>query len=249
MTERTNPALWEKVKDYVMKSNIMGTKANEWSARKAQLAVKLYKEKGGEYIGKKSKNSLAKWTEQNWRTKSGLPSHITGERYLPEKAIKALTDKQYQLSSALKRKAMKENIQYSKQPSNITKIIKNIIGSGKSQICMPKSDYLAEHKHLNYLLSHPTQSGLKKEFTKQTQEVAMRGGSYALHAVIVHKPYPLEKAYQEAMSIMKITKPKFMRETQQSYRFRNIPKTKFQSKTFRTKVINPNISLIYGNLK
>ena len=121
--------------------------------------------------------------------------------------------------------------------------------SGKSKICMPKSDYLAEHKHLNYLLSHPTQSGLKKEFAKQTKEVAMRGGSYALHAVIVHKPYPLEKAYQEAMSIMKITKPKFMRETQQSYRFRNIPKTKFQSKSFRTKIINPNISLVFGNLK
>ena len=205
MTERTNPALWQKVKDYVMKSNVMGTKANEWSARKSQLAVKLYKENGGEYIGKKSKNPLAKWTEQNWRTKSGLPSSITGERYLPEKAIKALSNKDYQLSSALKRKAMKENIQYSKQPVRITNIIKNAVGSGKS--------------------------------------------NYALHAVIIHKPYPLKKAYQEAISIMKITKPKFMRETQQSYRFRNIPKTKFQSKSFRTKVINPNISLVFGNLK
>jgi hypothetical protein len=127
MTERTNQALWEKVKNYVMKSNVMGTKANEWSARKAQLAVKLYKANGGEYIGKKSKNSLAKWTEQNWKTKSGLPSHITGERYLPEKAIKALSKKDYELSSALKRKAMKEDIQYSKQPVRITNIIKKYV--------------------------------------------------------------------------------------------------------------------------
>jgi hypothetical protein len=153
-------------------------------------------------------------------------------------------------------KSKKENMIYywNQAGFKIPKVLKdiyenNVVGSGKSKVCMPKSDYLAEHKHLNYLLSHPTQSGLQKEFAKQTKEVAMRGGSYALHAVIVHKPYPLEKAYQEAMNIMKVTKPKFMRETQQSYRFRNIPKTKFQSKSFRTKVINPNLSLVYGNLK
>ena len=29
---------------------------------------------------------------QNWRTKSGKKSSITGERYLPEKAIKALSN-------------------------------------------------------------------------------------------------------------------------------------------------------------
>ncbi len=85
---------------------------------------------------------------------------------------------------------------------------------------------------------------------KQLEEVIGSGKpQYKLHAVIVHKPYPLEKAYQEAMHIMKISKPKFMRETGQSYRFRNIPKTKFQSKSFRTKVINPHISLVWGNLK
>ena len=95
MTERTNPALWQKVKDYVMKSNVMGTKANEWSARKSQLAVKLYKENGGEYIGKKSKNSLAKWTEQNWRTKSGLPSIIYQKKQLKPFQIKTINYHQH----------------------------------------------------------------------------------------------------------------------------------------------------------
>ena len=42
---------------------------------------------------KKPQKSLKKWTKQNWRTKSGKPStqgsKATGERYLPEKAIKA----------------------------------------------------------------------------------------------------------------------------------------------------------------
>ena len=39
----------------------------------------------------KSQRSLKAWSKQKWRTKSGKPSSKTGERYLPEKAIKALT--------------------------------------------------------------------------------------------------------------------------------------------------------------
>ena len=44
---------------------------------------------------KKSQKSLKKWTEQKWRTKSGKKSSKTGERYLPEKAIKSLSNKEY----------------------------------------------------------------------------------------------------------------------------------------------------------
>ena len=45
---------------------------------------------------KKSQRSLVAWTKQKWRTKSGKPSTqgykgSFGERYLPEKAIKALS--------------------------------------------------------------------------------------------------------------------------------------------------------------
>ena len=35
--------------------------------------------------------SLKKWTKQKWRTKSGKPSLQTGERYLPEAAIKSMS--------------------------------------------------------------------------------------------------------------------------------------------------------------
>ena len=42
---------------------------------------------------KKSQKSLKSWTKQKWRTKSGKPSAKTGERYLPEKAIKSLSSK------------------------------------------------------------------------------------------------------------------------------------------------------------
>jgi hypothetical protein len=68
-----------------------------------------------------------------------------------------------------------------------------------------------------------------------------------LHAVIVHKPFPLDQARQTARDIMKTNNDRFMRETSTSYRFRNIPKTKFSS--FFTKVINPQVSLIFGHLK
>lgn len=67
-----------------------------------------------------------------------------------------------------------------------------------------------------------------------------------LHAVIIKKPYDLEKAKQTAANIIKDKKKKFYRETDNSYRFRNIPKTKFVKKSFRTKKINDSISLIFG---
>lgn len=74
---------------------------------------------------KPSQRSLRNWTKQKWRTKSGKPStqgsKATGERYLPEKAIKALSSSEYAASTAAKRKAMKAGKQFSKQPKNIAK--------------------------------------------------------------------------------------------------------------------------------
>jgi len=88
MSNVSDPKLWESVKNKVMKMDTAGTKSGQWSARKAQMAVALYKEKGGKYNDKKdSKNSLVKWTNQDWQTKSGKASHITGERYLPKQLI------------------------------------------------------------------------------------------------------------------------------------------------------------------
>jgi len=74
---------------------------------------------------KASQKSLANWTKQKWTTKSGKPStqgsKATGERYLPEKAIKALSSAEYQASSAAKRKANRAGKQISKQPKKIAK--------------------------------------------------------------------------------------------------------------------------------
>ena len=44
---------------------------------------------------KKPQKSLKAWTKQKWTTKSGKKSSETGERYLPKKAISALSSSEY----------------------------------------------------------------------------------------------------------------------------------------------------------
>ena len=74
---------------------------------------------------KKPQQSLKNWTKQKWRTKSGKPStqgpKATGERYLPEKAIKALSASEYAATTKAKRKATKAGKQVAKQPKKIAK--------------------------------------------------------------------------------------------------------------------------------
>ena len=70
---------------------------------------------------KKSQRSLKAWGKQKWRTKSGKKSSVTGDRYLPSAAIKALTPAEYAASTRAKRKAKKKGKQVSKQPKRIAK--------------------------------------------------------------------------------------------------------------------------------
>ena len=70
---------------------------------------------------KAPQKSLKKWTKQKWRTKSGKKSSETGERYLPEAAIKALTPAEYAATTKAKRKGTKKGKQFVKQPSKIAK--------------------------------------------------------------------------------------------------------------------------------
>ena len=70
---------------------------------------------------KKSQRSLKSWTKQKWRTKSGKKSSETGERYLPEKAIKSLSSKEYAATTKKKREDTAKGKQHSKQPKKIAK--------------------------------------------------------------------------------------------------------------------------------
>lgn len=122
---RSNPELWEKAK-----AQAKAKMGGKHSARAMQLAGKIYKDKGGSYTGSKTEaqKSLSEWTKQKWRTKSGKPSTIgpgaTGERYLPEKAIKSLSAKEYAATSKAKREGTKAGKQFVSQPKKIAKKVK-----------------------------------------------------------------------------------------------------------------------------
>ena len=77
---------------------------------------------------KKSQRSLKSWTKQKWRTKSGKPStqgpKATGERYLPARAIKALSSKEYAATTRAKRKGSKQGKQFVKQPKTVAKKVR-----------------------------------------------------------------------------------------------------------------------------
>ncbi len=70
---------------------------------------------------KDPQKSLKDWTAQKWTTKSGKPSSKTGERYLPEKAIKALTPAEYAATTKAKRAGKAAGKQFVKQPKAIAK--------------------------------------------------------------------------------------------------------------------------------
>ena len=69
----------------------------------------------------KSQKSLNKWTREKWRTKSGEPSAKTGERYLPTKAINALSPSEYAATTRAKRQGTKAGQQFVAQPKEIAK--------------------------------------------------------------------------------------------------------------------------------
>ncbi len=74
---------------------------------------------------KAPQKSLINWGKQKWRTKSGKKSSETGERYLPEKAIKALTSSEYAATTAAKRKGKAKGKQFVAQPkANAKKVRK-----------------------------------------------------------------------------------------------------------------------------
>jgi hypothetical protein len=79
---------------------------------------------GGRIQMKASQKSLKDWGSQDWRTKSGKKSSETGERYLPAKAIKALTPAEYAATTKAKREATAKGKQFAKQPKKVAEKIK-----------------------------------------------------------------------------------------------------------------------------
>jgi hypothetical protein len=111
---KSNPILWEKIKNRV-KQGSKGGPPGKWSARKAQLSVKLYKKSGGGYKGSKSSsNSLTKWSSEDWGYVSGSNSKKHKGRYLPKIVRSHLSPRERTIEN--KRKGSKRGkwISYSK---------------------------------------------------------------------------------------------------------------------------------------
>jgi hypothetical protein len=68
---------------------------------------------------KAPQKSLKAWTDQNWRTKSGKRSSDTGERYLPESAIKSLSPAEYAATTRAKRAGKAAGKQFVAQPKKV----------------------------------------------------------------------------------------------------------------------------------
>lgn len=69
----------------------------------------------------KPQQSLKAWGDQKWQTKSGKKSSETGERYLPKKAIDALSSAEYAATTKAKRKGKAAGKQFVAQPKSIAK--------------------------------------------------------------------------------------------------------------------------------
>lgn len=116
---KTNPSLWAKAK-----ADAKARMGGKHSARAMQLAVKLYKQRGGGYSGAKSSaNKLSKWSKQDWTTSSGKPSEGK-RRYLPKKAWGALSAAQKAATNRAKAAGKKAGKQFVAQPKSIAKITK-----------------------------------------------------------------------------------------------------------------------------
>ena len=127
--EKTDPDLWEEVKEEITKSD-KGGEPGQWSARKAQMAVQEYKRRGGGYADDgtgQEDTDLHEWTEEDWGTRSGQESGESGERYLPRRVRMLLTDDEYRRSTEEKRGS---DDQYVDQPDDVRDKVASIKENG-----------------------------------------------------------------------------------------------------------------------
>lgn len=133
--KRTDPDLWERVKDAITAGD-KGGDPGEWSARKAQMSVAEYKRRGGGYDESgpsQDETSLHEWTEEDWGTRSGEESGDTGERYLPKRVRMLLTDDEYRRTTGKKRRDDRDGEQYSDQPDDVRDKIATIKDHGPTK--------------------------------------------------------------------------------------------------------------------
>jgi hypothetical protein len=65
--EQDSPELWKEIRKNLLKSN-KGGKAGEWTARKQQMLVKMYKDAGGGFRGtlRSTNRSIKRWSRERY---------------------------------------------------------------------------------------------------------------------------------------------------------------------------------------
>jgi len=125
--KKTNEKMWKRIVSSV-KSGSSGGRPGQWSARKAQIATKRYKKKGGGYKGaKSSSNSLSKWSKQKWdyvsKGDEKKPRAKRG-RYLPESVRKSLSASERAATNRKKRQASAKGKQKAKYSKKVAKKVR-----------------------------------------------------------------------------------------------------------------------------
>ena len=114
-------------------------------------------------------------------------SSITGERYLPEKAIKALSNFEYRLTTKAKRKSTKKGKQFSKQPKYIANKIRKFRNEFKIDNKIKYSNYTKPNlrkklfEEIKALKTHGTKAGqwsARKAQLLAKKYKALGGGYY-----------------------------------------------------------------------
>ncbi|KAJ4387696.1 hypothetical protein N0V93_008295 [Gnomoniopsis smithogilvyi] len=116
----SDPKLRDEVKEEIKQSD-KGGEPGQWSARKAQMMAKEYKQRGGDYNTPKeskdeSQKNLDNWGKEDWQTKEGS-GHAKQEdgsrkRYLPKKAWDQLSEKEKKQTDDKKQEEGKEGQQF-----------------------------------------------------------------------------------------------------------------------------------------
>lgn len=75
------------------------------------------------------------------------------------------------------------------------------------------------------------------------------GKGLTIHSIKIKKEIPLDKQLEHVRNISKSNKTRMMKEMKNHNNYRIIPKTRFDKTSFRTKKINPKISIVFGKLK
>jgi len=124
--KRSDPKLWKRIVSQV-KSSDKGGPSGKWSARKSQLAVKKYKQRGGKYSGKKSPcNALTKWSKEDWNYIGGKgsdPKKHKG-RYLPRAIRERLSPAQKRSENKRKGSKVGRHVSYGKPVRKLLHLIK-----------------------------------------------------------------------------------------------------------------------------